>query len=221
MKRKVCLSLGILICSILLLIGGNVQAAVLQANPQTQYTYERPLYVIIGEIRTMEAPNGTMGLTEQINTTTLLSNTTNNIDVHCTLSTEYGAMAILSASGYGNKSNARVITSTTGNNTGIMLNTNHYEWVASIGNGSYIGNPNRRYYNEYGELKIGDALGYYGDGVNGCEGWHSASTAGGLNYASWGFVRGHDGIFGYDGDYGNNDRSQYYARATVVCGQGL
>lgn len=194
-KIKICLSLGILMCSILLLIGGNVQAAVMQANPQTQYTTVRVLTDWMREIRGMEATNGTMGLTESYNNDTLLSTTTsNNIDVHCALSTEWGAMAILSASGYGNPSNAKAITSTTGNSTGVQFQYKedvNWEMTASKAVQTSWG-ENARYYNDYewhgGSSRVGDALSR--DGYNECEGWHSAADSEWLGFYQGGYMRG-------------------------------
>ena len=96
--------------------------------------------------------------------------------------TEYGAMAILSASGYGNPSNERAITSTTGNETGVMINTSNWEWTA----GGYSGAPvfsgkNARYWDSYTaqntSAKVGDALGTKDTTNPGCAGWHSASSS--------------------------------------------
>jgi hypothetical protein len=116
--------------------------------------------------------------------------TSNNIDVHLMKTTEYGAMAILFASGYGNPSNENAITSTTGNETGVILDGAHYEWTA----GGYTGAPvfsgkNARYYDSYGSdanatkanggPKTGDALGTATTEQPGCRGWHKAS------YSSW------------------------------------
>ena len=110
--------------------------------------------------------------------------TSNNIDVHLMKTTEYGAMAILSASAYGNPSNERAITSTTGNETGVMINTNNYEWTA----GGYKAAPvfsgkNARYYDAYEasntSAKAGDALGTDATANPGCAGWHQAS------YSTW------------------------------------
>ena len=61
--------------------------------------------------RTMEQAGGSMGLAETLNAD-LTSKESNNMDVHMMRSTEYGAIAILSASGYGNPSNAQAITTT-------------------------------------------------------------------------------------------------------------
>ncbi len=79
--------------------------------------------------RTMEQAGGSMGLAETLNAD-LTSKESNNIDVHVMRSTEYGAIAILSASGYGNPSNAQAQQQQTGNNTGVILNTNN-KWEYS------------------------------------------------------------------------------------------
>lgn len=53
-------------------------------------------------IRQMEASGAGLGLNENtLNTTTLVSGASNNIDVHLQKNTEYGAMVILGASNYG------------------------------------------------------------------------------------------------------------------------
>ncbi len=80
----------------------------------------------------------------------LTSESSNNgIDVHMMRTTEYGAIAILSASGYGNPSNAQAITSTTGNETGIILNTNCYEWTAGDYKEVFFSGVNNRYFDTY------------------------------------------------------------------------
>ena len=226
-KIKISLSLGILMCSILLLIGGNVKAAVLQANPQTQYKDARTLWDWGVAIRGMEATNGTMGLAERINEDTLLSTTgSNNIDVHQARSTEWGAMAILSASGYGNPSNAKAITSTTGNNTGVLFQYRedvNWEWTASETSSV---NSRSRYYDTYETFgrssKIGDALSR--EGYNECEGWHGAGESFWLQGASTnayaeGYARGGIGLFSFWN--ARHGIEEYYTRAVVVCGQGL
>lgn len=100
--------------------------------------------------------------------------------MHLMKTTEYGAMAILSASGYGNPSNDKAITSTTGNETGVMINTSYWEWTA----GGYKSAPvfsgkNARYYDSYEasntSAKVGDALGTKDTTNPGCAGWHQAS----------------------------------------------
>ena len=124
-----------------------------------------------------------MGLNETLNEDLTSSSGSNGIDVHMMRTTEYGAIAILSASGYGNPSNAKAITSTTGNETGIILNTNNYEWTAGGLQGSIFSGVNNRYFDSYtsnqASARAGDALGTSITPNPGAAGWHSAS------YSNW------------------------------------
>lgn len=237
MKKKIkfYVMLIIGISSILLLIGGKSQAT-LQSNPNTQYKMVKQKEAWIGSIREMENVNEAMGLSEERNAS-LTSTKSNNIDVHFMKSTEYGAIAILSASGYGNSSNEKVITSTTGNNTGMILDTNVYEYVSGFV--AAVEGVEERYYNVYGDVKVGDAM-------NTCAGWHSASSSRGVTqsaHISGRLVRGYGGIFSYDGmvSYStsayadssavfllnglpsNRLRANHLAfgRGVAVCGEGL
>lgn len=232
-KLKFSVTLIILVGCILVLMGGKSQAT-LQSNPNTQYKQTNVLTYWVPEIRKMEDINGPMGLSEQRNedlTSTVETN--NNIDVHCMLATEYGAIAILSASGYGNPSNAQAITTTTGNNTGMILSTNYREWVSGVQSTEAFGQADARYYNLYTDAasaKIGDALGSRTTVNPGCIGWHSASDStwvgGGSGKNS--FMRGLGGIFSFNGHteggastVGNIYRGWVYARGVAVCGAGL
>ena len=126
--KKIFLSI-ILLTLIMILTTGSISQAALQANPNTHSKKTQPLSNWISQIRQMEAADGAMGLAETIGSD-LTASESNGIDVHMMKTTEYGAMAILSASGYGNPSNEAAITSTTGNNTGVMINTSQWEWTA-------------------------------------------------------------------------------------------
>lgn len=65
-------------------------------------------------IRQMEASGAGLGLNETtLNTTTLVSTTSNNIDVHLQKNTEHGAMLILGASNYGKQGDLTTTTSST------------------------------------------------------------------------------------------------------------
>ena len=129
-KTKVkLLTLAIMLVTMTLMPIGQVKAA-LQASPNTQYTKPSTPENWMKEFRQMETAGGAMGLNETLNTDLTSSSGSNGIDIHMMRTTEYGAIAILSASGYGNPSNANVITSTTGNETGVILNTKYYEWTA-------------------------------------------------------------------------------------------
>lgn len=139
--------------------------ATLQSNPNTHYgTTKKVPQTWMSEIRQMEAPNNAMGLKEEFNTdlTTKDGTTPNNIDVHMMRNTEYGAIAILAVSGYGNPNTmeSSAIKSTTGNVTGVYYtsdnkSSDYAEWVAAGMNGTLFGNANLRYY-DLG-YKIGDA----------------------------------------------------------------
>lgn len=235
-KLKLIIMIGILAIGILLLTSNQSQA-VLQANPNTQYKTSRSLKNWISDIRGMEDVNGTMGLAEEKNESlTSTKETTNNIDVHCMKTTEYGAMAILTTSGYGNPSNERYISSSTGNNTGVILDTKHGEWTAGIIDSSKLSGVDARYYDLYTNdaniTKVGDALGRKDASNPGCAGWHSAGYATWPNNQSafgYAFARGVRGIFTFE--YGCRYSSSNSSiggfkeagttRAVVVCGRGL
>ena len=216
---KQILIVGVLALIVLMLNTISVEAA-LQANQNTEYKTEKSETDWIKAFREMEKTGGAMGLDETFNDTTLVADKSNDIDVHMMKATEYGAIAILSASGYGNPDNARDITTTTGNNTGVMLQTGNWEYVAGGLSGSIFKNVNSRYFDSYGSdkssVKRGDALGDKDATNPGCEKWHGASTPSWV-YASWPyFARGYYGIFSFNRDIGTD-----CARGVAVCGQGL
>lgn len=230
-KKFLKLILVILVIEIILLITniGEVNAA-LQANPNTQYTKKDNPVNFIKEFRNMEKSGQAMGLNETINTNLTSTSGSNNMDVHMMKATEYGAIAILSASGYGNSNNEPAITSTTGNKTGIIINTNQWEWVAGGMGGQYgiFKTIDERYYNAYTtsqeSAKVGDALGNATTMNQGCTSWHNANNQGWID-SGWNayFVRGYGGIFSYNGTwyYNNGNSFLTYSRGTVVCGDGI
>lgn len=238
LKKLVSITMGISV-GIIILSTGRSQAA-LQANPTTHATPKSLTGTNwITVIRQMEETGQTMGLTETIDTETKLGTTeSNNIDVHMIKTTEYGAMAILSASGYGNSEKLQdsEIKTTTGNVTGVYVTGNSWEWTAGVWDSGPVGaNTKQRYYDLYtsseNSAKFGDAL-----GVNGCKNWHGASyqwlgrsgSAAGLP----GFRMGGQGIFSVHG-YANwdvnawaktlscFDANGYASRGVAVVGSGL
>ena len=218
-KTKVkLLALAIMLVTMTLMPVGQVKAA-LQANPNTQYTKQDSATNWISNFRKMETAGGAMGLNETISTDLTSSSGSNGIDVHMMKTTEYGAIAILSASGYGNPSNAQAITSTTGNETGVMLNTNNWEWTAGGLQGSIFSGVNSRYFDTYtssqASARVGDALGSSTTTNPGAAGWHKASGSSWVDSSYPYFVRGGGGIFSFY--YGNG----LYGRGVVVCGAGL
>ena len=165
-----------------------------------------------------------MGLSETYNPD-YTSTSSNGIDVHMMKSTEYGAIAILSASGYGNPQKLQNSTekTTTGNKTGVYFSGANWEWVAGGLQGSIFGGVNSKYYDSYtgaqASAKVGDALGTSGTTNPGCAGWHSASYAGWVNGSYPYFVRDIGGLFSFDSSY--NGSNSNLARGVAVCGAGL
>ena len=217
MKAKQILKKSAIIIAISLIavmLNTGKSSAALQANQNTQYTKTDTLESWQKNIRNMEATGGAMGLSETINSDLTSSSGSNNIDVHAMKTTEYGAIAILSASSYGNPSNDQAITTTTGNNTGVILKTSAWEYTSGgIGTQS-------KYFDAYGSQKVGDAL-------NVCNYWHKASNCSWIVDAGFYFVRGKGGIFSFNHDNYNNYNYRHngtylnYARGVAVCGTGL
>lgn len=168
-----------------------------------------------------------MGFEETLNSDLTPSSKSNNIDVHFMRNTEYGAMAILSASIYGNTQTLQnsTIKSTTGNVTGIYFNNDTGEYVAGVWH-TIWNNIDSRYYDSYsyvGEQKVGDATGDKDSNISGCKGWHDATTnvnefVGG-NYNI--YFRGCSyEMFRYGGG-SHNSGSMLFAHAVASCGEGL
>ena len=139
-------------------------------------------------------------------------------------STEYGAIAILSASGYGNPQTLQSssVKTTTGNKTGIYFSGSNWEWVAGGLEGSIFSGVNSRYFDTYSggqaSARIGDALGSASTTNPGCAGWHSASNGYWVYGSSPYFERGSGGLFSFYYDSAGNS---YCARGVAVVGAGL
>ena len=93
-KTKLLIAILIMLFMLLLLVKP------VNANYQTVYGRFDSHYTTdwMSSIRQMETEGQAMGLKDTINETTLESNGGNNIDIHLAKNTEWGAMAILSAS---------------------------------------------------------------------------------------------------------------------------
>lgn len=189
-EKNKFLVVGIILTISLIIPFGNVKAA-LQANPNTHYKKVDYATNWISNMRRMEESGNAMGLNEKLNSDLTASSDSNDIDVHMMRSTEYGAIAILSASGYGNSQTLQnsSVKTTTGNKTGIYFSGENGEWVAAGLNMGVFNGVDVRYYDAYGtnnpkyysydmnksNAKIGDALGD-GTTVNpGCAGWHNSA----------------------------------------------
>ena len=177
----------------------NLNFAVLQSNGNKPAGY--PLNTWPSKIREMEKLGGAMGLTETLNDN-LTSTTSNNIDVHMEKNTEYGAMAILSTSSYGNPNIIANGDTTTGNKTGIVINFNN-EWVSakSERNAGININIADRYVNMY---EFGDAYKQkVGDATIETKLWHGSKIAlyfslGDYGWGKTGIRRASASIFDYD-----------------------
>ena len=201
----------------------NVKAS-LQANPNTHNKKVDGPTNWMSNIRSMEKSGEAMGLSETLKSDLTASSDSNGIDVHMMKSTEYGAIAILSASGYGNPQKLQNSTekTTTGNKTGVYFSGANWEWVAGGLQGSIFGGVNSKYYDSYTgaqeSAKVGDALGTSGTTNPGCAGWHSVSDTYWVDGRNRYFRRGDGGLFSF-GSNGSN--LSILARGVAVCGAGL
>ena len=210
MNKKKRVLIGIIMFATIGILGqtSRVEAA-LQANGGTAITAN--LNDWIKAVRQMQATGGTLGLTDTINTNLTSSN--KNMDIHMQKNTEYGAMAILSASAYGNPNKITDGQTTTGNASGIQIKLNE-EWVVAAQNDTLVENMKNavgRYWNNYG---TGDGSNSKsGDAMAETNGWHGSSGNSWLRHTcfvhpSWrdqadntcAFVRAINGaIFGFNG----------------------
>lgn len=223
MKRK-WLFKNLMVTSVcfgaMVLLGTGSSRAVLQSNGNEGAVDSLPNWMI--NARKMEELGGAMGLSESLNDNLTTNGDSNNIDVHMQKNTEYGALAILSASSYGNPNKINSGETTTGNVTGVVMKLNK-EWVAARRSDVYV-NCLNRYINTYEKnytAKIGDAL-YETNG------WHNA-TAVWFGTNSSGIVRSlNSSIFSFYArkqTYNNDNTAsvdcKYYSRAVVVQGEGI
>ena len=212
--KKIILEIGLLVIVFIAMGSCNVKA-VIQANTNTQYVKTDTPANWMKAFREIEG--------EGLATDLSPSGASNNIDIHMMKTTEYGAIAILSASGYGNSSNDKAITSTTGNCTGIIINIDgKWEWTAGGLKGSIFSGINKRYYDEYestnASAKRGDALGNATTANPGCAGWHKASFSSWVTSSGPYFLRGGGGIFSFSN---GGASGSIYCRGVAVCGAGL
>ena len=236
MKKKLLkffIIIGVLALLLTLISTTRVQA-VLQSNPNTHGGKKVNPTNWITYFRNMEVNGGALGLKEIINGTTKLATTeSNNLDSHMMKSTEYGAIAILSASGYGNPKILQhsTIKTTTGNETGIYYVYNdggskasYMEYVAGGLSGYVFSGVNARYYDAYTtsntSAKVGDALGTSSTANKGCTGWHSAGYSTWVDKNNPFFRRCGDAVFAFTWREGD-DNDNMYSRGVVVCGEGL
>ncbi|MCI8640754.1 MAG: hypothetical protein HFJ59_02625 [Clostridia bacterium] len=229
MKRLIRRIFVIVMMTLTLMIMMVVKSeAGLQANPNTHYRKESNTTYWATGIRNMEKLGEAMGLNEILNTNLTPQSDSNDIDVHFMRSTEYGAIAILSASGYGNPQTLQqsALKTTTGNKTGIYFSGGNWEWVAGSTNRIPIATGiDSRYQDDYADIydvnkasKKGDALGTNISINPGCAGWHNAVSKNWPGGASNMLRRGGDGLFSFNSSYNYNSA---YGRGVAVCGSGI
>lgn len=231
-KKKILVGIFAILMACIILQPNKANAA-LQSNGGTPATKNLATWML--QIRQMQELGGTLGRTDTVDTSNLTSNAT-DLDIHMEKNTEYGAMAILSASAYGNPNPIADGGTTTGNSTGIVININK-EWTAAgmLSGISTFTNANDRYKNSYKSnvyaIKTGDA-------ITETSGWHGSGASTWLNdgYANnnatkAGLIRAYSGsLFSYYGAAStyNVSRNQpamatntYNSRACIVVGTGI
>lgn len=234
LNKKILTFIFVVVFAILMPFG-NVKAA-LQANLTTHYNSNNQKIPTdwMTPIRSMEKSGEAMGLNETLNSDLTASSASNGIDVHMMRSTEYGAIAILSASGYGNSTTLQnsSIKTTTGNKTGVYFSGNNYEFVAGGLDGYIFSGVSKKYYDAYNtnnsstwdydtnksNVKVGDAL---GDGTTtnkGCAKWHGAPSSRWVIGTDPYFMRGYGGLFSFDF---NSTSYTKWSRGVAVVGAGL
>ena len=223
--KKTKLILATLTIMFVALLCSTVEAqAALQANSDTHANSNNkktPTDWMSG-FRQMEEKGGGMGLAETLNKNLTSSSGSNSIDVHMMRATEYGAIAILSSSGYGNSKTLQNSTTktTTGNKTGIYFSGSNWEFVAGGVENNIFSGTDKKYYDTYtterSSARVGDALGETTN--NGCQGWHSASGSVWVTSSSPYFVRGSGGLFSF---YVLSAISTDWGRGVAVVGAGL
>ena len=257
MNKKLKLTALIMLALIGLTSGGVF--ANFQSSPNVSGTSKNLQTWMLG-VRQMEAPGQVMGLNETCNTTSLVAENSNNIDVHLQKNTEYGTMLILAVSDFGKQGNGESkseyisdstygLATTTGNTSGVYITTN-YESVAggyaySSGENGLNG-TNSRYRNVYDYYNLG-----YNDSTTYTQ--KSIITGDAMDIANW--QGGGEGTWLYSKPYSSTSSSKrtyrlhwyrygfgyysettysatsssqgyfvnsdHYARAVVVCGNGI
>lgn len=226
MKVKEKFLLSVIGISMICLILNPIKSkAALQANGNPGKADTINNWLI--NIRKMESTGGTLGLAGEVGSNLDTTGTPNNLDIHMQKNTEYGAMAILSASAYGKQGKVADGESTTGNKSGIYINLNK-EWVAAGGNelGNYLANFRNavgKYKNIYTESYVAKV----GDAITETNGWHGSGASRWINNSNTGVIRAYSGsLFSYFAGAGDTsgialNNRVYSSRAVIVVGNGF
>lgn len=173
--------------------------------------------------RFMETQYGTLGKNAVFDDK-YVDTTGNGIDSHMILNTEWGTVAMLTASsfGAGKEITGNSDSTSTGNESGIYnLANGMSEYTATVDNSEKNGNgllqnADSRYFNLYSSWYTT----YKGDATE-CVKWLGATIAYKNNIETYpSFYRGINALFGYD----INDAygfSNITSRAVAVCGENL
>lgn len=225
--KKTKVIIGLLIIVMVLLILMPSSKAALQSNGGTIAKYALKNWVT--NIRKMESIGGTLGLTETINSDLTSNSGSNNLDIHMQKNTEYGAIAILSASSYGNPNKIESGETTTGNETGIVINING-EWVA-VGledNISGIINGLKGVSKKYIDVYKNDRSGamHVGDAMSEMARWHGGKAHWNGSGYSYSIMRSFEGsLFSYIcgglNGFWSSFEYEYPSRAIMICGEGI
>lgn len=204
MKLKKQMIIVSMIIILYWLLQPSCVSAAFQANGGTPAL--KTLNDWIALVRIMQVAGGALGLTDELtydaNVTGGNNWTSNNknLDIHMEKNTEYGALALLSASSYGNPNIIANGETTTGNKTGVYMYINGERVAAGTSNtkATYMYTAAKRYWDDYGsntynkgnvgyltyETKIGDAA---GDNVGL---WHNASNVSWMYAEGGGYISG-------------------------------
>ncbi len=221
-KKKILLSI-IGISSICLILNPIKSKAALQANGNGNSTATVNDWLI--NIRKIEAIGGTLGLAAGINGNLTDSGEANNIDVHMQKNTEYGAMAILSASAYGNQKKIADGETTTGNKSGIYIALNK-EWV-SAGLNDFSSTNFKNALGKYKNIYTATYVAKVGDAITETNGWHGSGASRWINNSNTGVIRAYSGsLFSYFAGAGDTSgialsNRVYSSRAVIVVGNGF
>ncbi len=221
-KKKILLSI-IGISTICLILNPIKSKAALQANGNGNSTATINDWLI--NIRKIEAIGGTLGLAAGINGNLTDSGETNNIDVHMQKNTEYGAMAILSASAYGNQKKIADGETTTGNKSGIYIALNK-EWV-SAGLNDLSSTNFKNALGKYKNIYTATYVAKVGDAITETNGWHGSGASRWINNSNTGVIRAYSGsLFSYFAGAGDTsgialNNRVYSSRAVIVVGNGF
>ena len=213
----------------------NTSNAALQSNNGTKKAYNISDW--LKNIRNMEASGGTFGLNAEIDENSLLDKgESNGLDVHMEKNTEYGALAILSASSYGNPENVSGKgATTTGNCTGVVMD--YIEIVSAISSekeysNKIITNSDNRYKNVYTKDSAGKYEYFKGDATKETQGWQNSLfqdiklliTRGGRDFtgdSSFSNIFSSCTEYVWIGSEPYKENHAYTSRAVVVIGDGI